>query len=98
MENCKALVQEYEDKLKAAKEKEKEKEKPPGAPRGRGRPRLNPQSPTAVKIVQKKPVAPPATVVITTPGGCVSISFLFLRKKCNLCFADGRRGRANRKL
>jgi hypothetical protein len=69
LENCKALVQEYEDKLKAAKEKEKEKEKPPGAPRGRGRPRLNPQSPTAVKIVQKKPVAPPATVVITTPGG-----------------------------
>ncbi|RZC37460.1 titin [Asbolus verrucosus] len=66
LENCKALVQEYEEKVKAEKEKEKEKQP---APRGRGRPRLNPSSPSSVKIVQKKPVTPPTTVVITTPGG-----------------------------
>ncbi|XP_063924622.1 uncharacterized protein LOC135138567 [Zophobas morio] len=67
LENCKALVQEFEDKLKAEKEL-KEKEKPPS--RGRGRPRLNPQSPGAVKVVQKKPPLPPtSTVLITTPGG-----------------------------
>ncbi|XP_044271976.1 uncharacterized protein LOC123015941 [Tribolium madens] len=65
LENCKVLVQEYEAKLKA----EKEKDKPPGTGRGRGRPRLNPQSPSAVKIIQKKPPPPPVEEIITTPGG-----------------------------
>ncbi|KYB25329.1 titin isoform X2 [Tribolium castaneum] len=66
LENCKDLVQEFEAKLKA----EKEKDKPPGTGRGRGRPRLNPQTPGAVKVVPKKPVAPPPVEDIAlTPGG-----------------------------
>lgn len=68
LENCKALVREFEEKLKAEKEA-KEKEKVPG--RSRGRPRLNPDSPQAVKIV-KKPVTtvtPSSQALALSPGG-----------------------------
>lgn len=69
LENCKALVQDFEVKLKA----EKDKDKPPGTGRGRGRPRLSAQPASPVKITPKKPTTPPTSNVIitTTPGGLV---------------------------
>lgn len=72
LENCKELVQDFENKLKAERE-QKEKEKPT---RGRGRPRLNPQAPGAVKIV-KKPATPPSPVIITSEGLVCEITVHF---------------------
>lgn len=72
LENCKALVQQYENKIKAIKEKPKVNT-PSG--RGRGRPRLNPlpgspaiTTPT-VKLIKKPIVSSSSIIGSSSPGG-----------------------------
>lgn len=70
LSNCKVLLKEFEERLKAIQEKEKDKEKDKGPKRGRPKTTFTVEenAKPIVKVVQKKSPQTPK-VISLSPGG-----------------------------